>query len=54
MAKPNIAGKLKEMARDLKEEEKSGGIKKLGDKIKQAEARKKESTDGGKLSGRKN
>ena len=53
MAKPNIAGKLKNLARDLKEEN-SGGVKKLGDKIKQTEARKKESTDGSKASGRKN
>ena len=54
MAKPNIAGKLKNLARDLKDENSSGGIKKVGDKIKQAEVRKKESTDGGKASGRKN
>ena len=54
MAKPNLAGKLKEMARELKEEENSqGGVKKLGDKIKQGTAHKKESTEGGKASGRK-
>lgn len=54
MAKPNIAGKLKNLARDLKEEENSqGGVKKLGDKIKQGTAHRKESIDGGKASGRK-
>ena len=53
MAKPNIAGKLKNLARDLKEDE-TGGVKKLGDAVKQGTARKKESTDGGKASGRKN
>ncbi len=54
MAKPNIVGKLKNLARELKEEENSqGGVKKLGDKIKQGTAHKKESTDGGKASGRK-
>ena len=51
MAKPNIAGKLKNLARDLKEEEKSG-VKKSGD-TKQGEVRKKQSTDGSKESGRK-
>ena len=49
MAKPNIASKLKNLARDLKEEEKSD-VKKS---VKQGEARKKESTDGSKASGRK-
>ncbi|MBR2773716.1 MAG: hypothetical protein IKD73_01870 [Selenomonadaceae bacterium] len=54
MAKSNIAGKLKNLARELKEEENSqGGVKKLGDKIKQGTAHKKESIDGGKASGRK-
>ena len=54
MAKPNIAGKLKNLARDLKEEDKSqGGVRKLGDAIKHGESRKKESTEGGKASGRK-
>lgn len=53
MAKPNIAGKLKNLARELKEEDK-GDVKKVGDAIKQGTARKKESTDGGKASGRKN
>lgn len=54
MAKPNIAGKLKNLARDLKEESNSqGGARKLGDASKQGEVRKKESTDGGKASGRK-
>ena len=55
MAKPNIAGKLKNLARELKDEGNSqGGVKKVGDAIKNAESRKKESSDGGKLSGRKN
>ena len=49
MAKPNIAGKLKNLARDLKEGEKSD-VKKS---VKQGEVRKKESTDGSKASGRK-
>ena len=51
-----MAGKLKNMARNLKEEEESKGtIKKLGDAIKrQNEGHKKESTDGEKVSGRKN
>ena len=51
MAKPNI-GKLKEMARDLKDDKKSGGVKKLGDKLKESETKKKPITDG-KVSGRK-
>ena len=51
MAKPNIAGKLKNLARELKEEENSG-VKKSGDG-KQGEVRRKQSTDGGKESGRK-
>ena len=54
MAKPNIAGKLKNLARDLKDEGNSqGGVKKLGDAVREGTARKKESTDGGKASGRK-
>ena len=53
MAKPNIAGKLKNLARELKEEDK-GDVKKVSDAIKQGTARKKESIDGGKASGRKN
>lgn len=53
MAKPNIAGKLKNFARELKEEDKSD-VKKSGDKVKQDKARKKESIDGEKASGRKN
>ena len=54
MAKPNIAGKLKNLARELKNEDKSqDGIKKSGDAGKISETRKKESTDGSKLSGRK-
>ena len=52
MAKPNI-GKFKEMARDLKDDKNSGGVKKLGDAVKNAEAKKKPITDG-KVSGRKN
>lgn len=51
MAKPNIAGKLKNLARDLKDESNSqGGVKK---DAKQGEVRKKESIDGSKASGRK-
>ena len=50
MAKPNV-GKLKELARDLKEDK--GGVKKLGDAVKQAEAKKKPIGDS-KVSGRKN
>ena len=52
MAKPNIAGKLKNLARELKDEGNQGGVKKSGDS-KQSEVRKKESTDGAKASGRK-
>ena len=52
MAKPNIAGKLKNLARELKEENTQGGIKK-GDAAKISESRKKQSTDGSKESGRK-
>ena len=52
MAKPNIAGKLKNLARDLKEENTQGGVKK-GDALKNSESRKKQSTDGSKDSGRK-
>lgn len=50
-----LAGKLKDMARGLKEEEDSKGtIKKLGEKIKgRPDGRKKEVSDGGKVSGRK-
>ena len=44
MAKPNIAGKLKNLARDLKDENKQ---------VKQAEAKKKPINDE-KVSGRKN
>lgn len=52
----NMAEKLKNMARNLKDEEGSKGtIKKLGDSIKrQSEGHKKEVTDGGKVSGRRN
>lgn len=54
MAKPNLAGKIKDMARDLKEEEGSkGSVKKIGDQIKQGMTNKKDSSDGGKASGRK-
>ena len=54
MAKPNIAGKLKNLARDLKDDGNAqGGPRKLGDAARQAQSRKKESTDGGKMSGRK-
>ena len=52
MAKPNIAGKLKNLARELKDEDK-GGVKKLGDAVKQSEAKKKPINDE-KVSGRKN
>jgi len=52
MTKPNIAGKLKNLARDLKDENK-GGVKKLGDAVKQAEVKKKPISDE-KVSGRKN
>lgn len=52
MAKPNLAGKLKNMARDLKEESSQGSVKKVGDKLKQGTAQKKD-TDGSKASGRK-
>lgn len=51
MAKPNIAGKLKNLARELKEEGSQGGVKKSDGK--QGEVRRKQSTDGGKESGRK-
>ena len=52
---PSLAGKLKNMARDLKEEDDSkGSMKKLGEKIKgQSDVHKKEISDGGKVSGRK-
>lgn len=52
MAKPSIASKIKNLARDLKEENKEG-VKKIGDAVRAAQTRKKESTEGGKLSGRK-
>ena len=51
MAKPNIAGKLKELARDLKED-KNSGVKKLGDAVKNAETKKKPVSNE-KASGRK-
>ena len=50
----NMTEKLKNMARGLKEETPAAGIKGVADKIKQqSQAHKKQSTDGGKLSGRK-
>lgn len=49
MAKANLAEKLKNMARGLKEEDKSG-VK----KIKTTETRKKENISDSKASGRKN
>ena len=53
MAKLNPA-KIKEMAREMKEENKSqGGVRKLGDAAKQAEARKKTPLSDEKLSGRR-
>lgn len=52
MVKPNLAGKLKNLGRELKEENSQGGVKKAGDKLKQGTAQKKD-TDGGKASGRK-
>ena len=52
MAKPNLAGKLKNLARELKDEKNSGGVKKLGDAVKNSEAKKKPiGTE--KVSGRK-
>ena len=51
MAKIN-AGKLKELARDVKDEPKQSGVKKIGDKIKSGEVKKKPIGDG-KVSGRK-
>ena len=51
-----MADKLKNMARGLKEEDESrGGIKKVSDSIKnRSQGNRKTSTDGGKVSGRKN
>ncbi|MBR4904027.1 MAG: hypothetical protein IKZ53_05100 [Selenomonadaceae bacterium] len=51
MAKIN-AGKLKELAREVKDESKQTGVKKIGDKIKSGEVNKKPVSDG-KVSGRK-
>ena len=48
-----MADKLKNLARDLKDDDKST-VKKLGDKVKSAEARKKQSISDEKVSGRKN
>ena len=52
MSKPKIPGKLKELARDLKDEGTSSGVKKIGDKIKGSEVKKKP-INTGKVSGRK-
>lgn len=50
-----MADKLKNMARNLKEEESSTGIKKVADSIKrQNQANKKENLSDGKVSGHKN
>lgn len=50
----SAAEKLKNMARGLKEEESSTGIKRVADKIKtQSQAHKKENLGSGKVSGRK-
>lgn len=49
-----MADKLKNMARGLKEENQSTGIKGIADKIKrQTDAHKKQSISDGKASGRK-
>ena len=53
MAKPNIAGKLKDLARELKDEKNSSGVKKIGDAVKNAETKKKPINDE-KVSGRRN
>ena len=50
-----MADKLKNMARNLQEEESSTGIKKVAETIKrQNQANKKENLSDGKVSGRKN
>ena len=50
-----MAEKLKNMARNLKDEEDSkGSVKKISDKIKSQTSGHKKDTDGGKVSGRKN
>ena len=49
-----MADKLKNLARDLKDDDKTTGVKKLGDKVKSVEARKKQSISDEKVSGRKN
>ena len=51
MSKPDMAGKLKNLARELKDE-KSSGVKKLGDKKR--EGQRKESVNDSKVSDRKN
>ena len=48
----SMADKLKNMARDLKDEQ-TTGVKKLGDKVKSVEARKKQPINDEKVSGRK-
>ncbi|MBQ3450651.1 MAG: hypothetical protein IJT57_03640 [Selenomonadaceae bacterium] len=50
MAKPNLAGKLKNLARDLKDEEKNSDVKKDASK---SEVRKKQNISDEKMSGRK-
>lgn len=51
----NMADKLKNMARGLKEDTPATGVKVVANKIKQqSQAHKKRTTDGDKLSGRKN
>lgn len=50
-----MADKLKNMARNLQEEESSTGIKKVAETIKrQNQTNKKENLNDGKVSGRKN
>ena len=51
-----MADKLKNMARDLKEDKSSPGIKGVAEKIKQQSqgVHKKEVSNAGKVSGRKN
>ena len=52
MGKPDIAGKFKNLARDLKDE-KTSGVKKLGDK-QRSDGRRKENINDSKASDRKN
>ena len=53
MAKPNFASKIKNLARDLKDGNAGGGVKKVSDAGKNPDVKKKESTLGGKASGKK-